>query len=98
MTEIVEIKNELKDLRKDLSDFREEIRSWRQGQLEVCRSAARQREEHHKSLYGNGNPGTVHRLTRLEERFGIVWLGVTAFFGLAAKLIWDIVTNGNHGQ
>lgn len=59
---------------------------------------AKQVQEIHERLFGNGKPGLiieVDRLTQSEEkRQKTFYLSLTAFVGLIGKILYDLIAGG----
>ena len=82
---------DIQDIRDALNDIRSELREWRAAQAEICKAAASQRHDHQATLYGQGT-GLAYRVQEVESKVGLIWLGVVGFVGMAAKVVWDMIT------
>lgn len=87
---------DIQEIREALHDIRSELREWRAGQAEVCKAAAIQRAEHHKTLYCTGT-GLAYKVQELEGKVALVWLGVVGFLGMIGKYIWDMISSRTPG-
>lgn len=87
MSELSELRQELRGMRQDMSDFLTEMRTANAAREQVCEAAARQRATHQNTLYGNGKPGICSRLQRIEDRFMLLWLSLGCIATLLATVL-----------
>jgi len=58
---------------------------------EVCKGRAKQIEEHHHTLYGNGKPGLKTQVERLEGKLLVLWCGAGAGAAAGLKAVLDLI-------
>lgn len=104
MTEMQEIREALSEIRSDVREFRaaqsEICRNacqQRQGHHNTLYGAEGSsglvaRVQSVEEIARAAAP-LPSRVQTLEERVGLVWLGVLGFVGMLGKLVWDMISN-----
>jgi len=75
-----------------IADIDKKLGEFTSAQTQMCKAAQASRDEHHKTLYGNGARGLNARVQDVESKVGMIWLGVVGFIGVVFKFVWDAIT------